>query len=334
MLSLYQGWRDEARTRPWKEDTVALVWSAGKGVASACLLHALQEKGITPEEKVATFWPEFAQSGKENITIAQLLSHQAGLAALDQQGLAFTDHDAVVQALAAQVPNWTYDGTHGYGARTFGFLVDELLRRISKESSLAHYWRRVFADPLELDLWFGLPEKELSRAADTIPPKKIPPPSEFGAAYANPHSLTGRAFLEPGGSFSPRAMNQPALRCATNISSGAMSTADALAKFYSLAGMKKENRWFSPTTQDWMRTPLVRGKDRVLLTETVFSLGLMMNNSNGIMGRNPSSFGHPGAGGALAFADPDRELGFAFLPNAMHPGVLSCPRARRLVEAL
>lgn len=334
VVSLFQGWCDEARTRPWKEDTLALIWSAGKGVAALCLLHVLQEKGIEPEEKVAIFWPEFAQNGKENITIAQLLSHQAGLAALDQQGLALTDHKAVVNALAAQAPNWPYDGTHGYGARTFGFLIDELLRRITNESSLAHYWRRVFADSLGLDLWFGLSEKELPRAADAIPPKLVPPPSEFGSAYADPSSLTRRAFLEPGGSFSARAMNQPTMRCTPNISSGAISTAEALAKFYSLVAMKKENRWFTPTTQRWIKTPLVRGKDRVLLTETVFSLGLMMNNSNGIMGRNPSSFGHPGAGGALAFADPEREIGFAFLPNAMHPGIVSSLRTQRLVETV
>ncbi|MBX9742283.1 MAG: beta-lactamase family protein [Chthoniobacterales bacterium] len=334
VIALYQGWCDEAHTRQWKEDTLALIWSAGKGVGAACLLHAMQENGTTPEEKVATFWPEFAQAGKENITIAQLLSHQAGLAALEKEGLGLTDHDAIAQALAAQAPNWIYDGTHGYGARTFGFLVDELFRRISKESSLANYWRRVFADPLGLDLWFGLPEKELSRAADAIPPKMTPPPSEFGSAYADPYSLTRRAFLEPGGSFSARTMNEPAMRRAANISSGAISTAEALAQFYSLVAMKDKNRWFTPITQRWMKTPLVRGKDRVLFTETVFSLGLMMNNSHGIMGRNPSSFGHPGAGGALAFADPEREIGFAFLPNAMHSGVVSSTRTQRLVDAI
>lgn len=334
VISLHQGWCDEACTRPWQEDSLVLIWSAGKGVAAACLLHAMQEKGITPEEKITTFWPEFGQAGKENITIAQLLSHQAGLAALDKKGLALTDHNAVVEALAAQPPNWPYDGSHGYGARTFGFLLDELLRRISQVPSLAMYWRHYFADPFNLDLWFGLPPENLLRAVDAIPPKVAPPPSEFATAYAEPHSLTRRAFLEPGGSFSARAMNQTIMRCTENISSGAMSTAEALAKFYSLVAMKKKNPWFTQTTQHAMQTPIARGKDRVLLTETVFSLGLMINNSQKIMGCNPSCFGHPGAGGALGFADPEREIGFAFLPNAMHPGVISSPRTQEIVTMI
>lgn len=334
IVSLHHGWCDEAHTRPWQASTLALIWSAGKGIAAACLLHAMQEKGITLEEKVATIWPAFAQAGKEKITFAQLLSHQAGLAALDQKGIELTDHDAVVRSLAAQPPNWFFDKSHGYGARTFGFLLDELLRRIAGASSLATYWRHIFADPLSLELWFGVPEKELSRVADVIPLKTAPPPSAFGSAYGDPSSLTRRSFMEPGGHFPTLAMNQPAMRRAAIISSGAISTAEALAQFYSLIAMKKENRWFSPTARAWMTTPLVGGHDQVLMTETIFSAGFMMNNSNHIMGRNPSSFGHPGAGGVLAFADPEQEIGFAFVPNVMHSGVVSSPRTQRLVESL
>ena len=129
-------------------------------------------------------------------------------------------------------------------------------------------------------------------------------------------------------------MNQPELRQAAIISSGAMSTADALAKFYSLLTIQQNNKHFTLTTRRWMETPLACGVDRVFLAETIFSAGFMMNNSQKIMGPSPLSFGHPGAGGAIAFADPEREWGFAFLPNKMHPGVLSSLRTQRLVEAL
>jgi CubicO group peptidase (beta-lactamase class C family) len=333
IISLHQGWCDEAHSKPWEATTLATLWSTGKGIAAACILHALQQRGISLQEKVAAFWPEFAQAGKEKITIAQLLSHQAGLAALDQKGIVLTDHVAVVEALAAQPPNWLLDGRHGYGARTFGFLVDELLRRVSQEPSLAHYWRHFFADPFELDLWFGVPEKELSRVADIIPSKVPPLPSPFGSAYADQTSLTRRAFFEPGGGFPTRAMNHSELRQAAIISSGAIGSAEALAKFYSLITMREGNPWFTPETQAWMQQSPSCGKDHVFLEETRFSAGFMMNCKN-IMGRNPSSFGHPGAGGTLAFGDPALEIGFAFVPNAMQLGVLSAERTQRLVDTL
>lgn len=334
MLSLHEGWRNASKTEPWTPDTLTLIWSAGKGIASACLLHALQEKKISLEEKVSKFWPEFAQAGKENISIAQLLSHRAGLAALDQTGLALTDHEAVTHALASQPPNWDDDGTHGYGARTFGFLLDELLRRICAGEPLATYWRRVFGDPLNLDLWFGVSDSELARVAEVISPKKIPPLSKFTLAYANPFSLTRRTFAEPEGNKPPAAMNQEKARKAPIISFGALSTADALARFYSLLAIEKNNPFFTATTRAWMETPLAQGMDRVLLTETSFSAGFMMDQHHSILGSSHRAFGHPGAGGSLAFADPEREWGFAYLPNAMQPETLPGPRTQRLVDAL
>ncbi|MFZ4116270.1 MAG: serine hydrolase domain-containing protein [Chthoniobacterales bacterium] len=334
IISLYKGWRDVAKTQTWTEDTLTLIWSAGKGVASACLLHALQENNISLEEKVATFWPEFAQAGKEKITIAQILSHRAGLAALDQKGIALTDHNAVVEALAAQRPNWVYDGSHGYGARTFGFLVDELLRRICGGEPLAMYWRRVFGDPLGLDLWFGVSDADLLRVADVLSPKQHPPLSKFMLAYGNPFSLTHRTFAEPEGKYPPMAMNQRKIRQASIISFGALATADALSRFYSLLAIKENNPFFTPKTLSWLETPLAQGMDRVLLTETCFSAGFMMDTNNSILGSSPRAFGHPGAGGTLSFADPDHEFGFTYLPNAMQPGTLPGPRTQRLVNAI
>ena len=120
---------EAAPGRAWTAATPCLIWSASKGVAAACALHALHAKGIPLHAPVATLWPEFAAAGKERITLAELLSHRAGLAAMERTGLAITDHEAVAAALAAQPPNWPADGSHGYGARTFGFLLDELVRR-------------------------------------------------------------------------------------------------------------------------------------------------------------------------------------------------------------
>lgn len=333
LLSLHGGWSDSAKTRPWQKETPALIWSASKGIASACLLHALQEKEISLEEPIASFWPDFATQGKKELTIAHLLSHRAGLAALDKKGLLLTNHKAVTEALAAQPLNWSYDGTHGYGARTFGFLVEELLRRVTYGESLASYWHRVFANFLDLAIWFGVPEKMISQVADVIPPKTFQPPSDFTQAFSDSSSLTRRTFAEPGGSLSFQKMNLPEMRMTSIASLGAIATADALAKFYSLL-ISNKNKFFTPATRSLMETTLSCGLDRVLLTETSFSAGFMTNKNCRLMGPSRRSFGHAGAGGALGFADPENNIGFAYIPNAMQPGTLPGERTLRLVDAL
>src|SRR6266403_6384559 len=169
LVDLYGGFRDTRREHPWTTDTIVLVWSATKGIGSACVLHVLQEHKIDINQRVAEFWPEFAQAGKDKITLAQLLSHQAGLCALDRR-VDLLDYDAVFGALEAQRPLWPSGTAHGYHARTFGFLLHELVRRIAGKP-LADYWRQIFGEPLKLDLWIGLPEKENPRVATMYPAK-------------------------------------------------------------------------------------------------------------------------------------------------------------------
>src|SRR5437764_13231955 len=163
IVDLYGGFRDARRENPWTSDTLVLIWSATKGIGSACALHALQEHKIDIDRRVAEFWPEFAQAGKEKITVAQLLSHQAGLCALDRR-VDVLDHVAVIRALEAQHPLWPPGTAHGYHARTFGFLLDELVRRIAGKT-LSDYWQEIFAQALNLDLLIGLPATENRRVA-------------------------------------------------------------------------------------------------------------------------------------------------------------------------
>jgi CubicO group peptidase (beta-lactamase class C family) len=317
--------------RSWTPSTPCLIWSASKGLAAACTLHALHEHKIPLETPVAALWPEFASAGKERISLAETLSHRAGLAAIDCKGLAITDHDAVAAALAEQPPNWQADGSHGYGARTFGFLLDEIVRRVAGES-LGGYWERVFRGPLGLDLWFGLPAELTDTAATVIAPKVPPPPGPFSRAFGDPASLTRRALSEPGGILTPAVMNTPAMRGASLPSLGAIGTADALARLYSLLACGGGSLFHADTLAA-MRTTLSSGPDRVLVESTSFSAGFMTND-HGVYGPAPAAFGHPGAGGSLAFADPALGLGFAFIPSAMHSGALPGPRTRKLVAAL
>ena len=334
LLSLQGG--EASPGSPWTNKTPCLIWSASKGVAAACVLHTLQEKEISLETRVSALWPEFATAGKEKVTLAELLSHRAGLAAIEQKGLSITDHEAVAKALALQAPNWNLqkaDGRHGYGARTFGFLLDEIVRRVAGET-LAGYWERVFRAPLGLDLWFGLPEALLDDAATVIAPRTPPSPGPFTKAFGDPSSLTRRALSEPNsnmGALTPTVMNTPEMRRASIPSLGAIGTADALASFYAI--LSSPNDFFTPATLSLMSHTLTKGEDLTLLDQTAFSAGFMTNDY-GVYGPSSSAFGHPGAGGSLAFADPEQGIGFAFIPSAMNPGALPGPRTQKLVRAL
>ena len=143
IIDLYGGFCDSAREKSWTADSVVLVWSATKGIGSACLLHALQQRKIELNRPVAEFWPEFGKADKDKITLGQLLSHQAGLCALDQR-VDVLDYDGVIRALEAQAPLWPPGTGHGYHARTFGFLLDELMRRVTGKT-LSDYWQENFA---------------------------------------------------------------------------------------------------------------------------------------------------------------------------------------------
>ena len=329
ILSLHGG--DASPGIPWTDSTPCLIWSASKGIAAAVTLHALEEKNVGLATRVADLWPEFAASGKERITLAELLSHRAGLAAIDTKGLAITDHPSIAGSLAAQSPNWTVDGTHGYGARTFGFLLDEIVRRITGET-LGDRWEQIFRKPLGLRLWFGLPESLVAEAATVIAPKTPPEPGPFSKAFGNSFSLTRRALSEPGGTLTPTVMNTPEMRMASLPSMGAIATADSLACMYSLLAGDGGGE-FRPETLASMRTTLAKGSDRVLIDKTSFSAGFMTNQF-GVYGPSRPAFGHPGAGGSIAFADPEHGFGFAFIPSAMNPGALPGPRTRKLLAAL
>ena len=369
LLELHAGFRDARREQPWTEDTIVLIWSATKGIGSACLLHVLQEHKIDIERRVGDFWPEFAQAGKETITLGQLLSHQAGLAALDRK-VDLLDYAAVIDALAKQEPNWPPGTAHGYHARTFGFLVDELVRRISG-IKLAEYWRKNFAGPLGLDLWIGLPEKENARVATMYAPKagKQPEPkdrpsgpplgrtrpvesSDFYADLATKGTFAHKVFTSPFGLNAISAMNRPEIRALPIVSFGGIGSASALAKFYAIlanGGRMDGREFFSEKTINWMTNTLTDGIDRVFQIPTAFSAGLMKDSRSArenltalsgqvskraIFGTSPSAFGHPGAGGSHAFADPENGISFAYVMNQMEQSVLPNEKSLRLVDAI
>jgi CubicO group peptidase (beta-lactamase class C family) len=308
----------------------------------------LQEHGINIDMRVAEFWPEFAQAGKGKITLSQLLSHQAGLCALDAR-VDILDYSAVIQALEVQKPLWSPGTAHGYHARTFGFLLDELVRRIAGKT-LSQYWREVFAQPLNLDLWIGLPEEQNPRVATVYAAKT---PKAFGAERKNrqsgsdfyldlvmPDTLARKTFTSPYGLQSVSGMNTPAIRAQPIVSFGGIGSASALAKFYSMlanGGKFDGQSFFTEDAVAWMTTTVVDRVDRVFQIPTAFSAGFMKDPQGAarrMFGPSAKAFGHPGAGGASAFADPENRLAFAYVMNQMEQQILPNEKSLRLVDAV
>jgi len=251
LLDLHGGFRDARREQRWTDNTPVLVWSATKGIGSACLLHVLQENRVGLDRRVAEFWPEFAANGKTEVTLAHLMSHQAGLCALDGT-VDILDYDGVIAALAKQAPLWPAGSAHGYHARTFGFLIDELVRRIAG-AGIASYWRTTFAAPMRLDFWIGLPRDLNDRCATIYAAKigKTPEPAEFYRKLAQPDTLQRRTFTSPAGLHAVSAMNKPEMRVLEIVSFNGIGSASALASFYGMLANGGEiagRRFFKPET--------------------------------------------------------------------------------------
>jgi len=340
LFDLRGGFHDTKREQPWTEDTIVLVWSTTKGIGSACLLHALQENKIKIDRRVSEFWPQFGRSGKMDVTIAQLVSHSAGLCALDENA-EVTDYPAVIQALEKQTPLWRPASAHGYHARTFGFLIDELMRRICG-TSISKYWRTIFAEPLSLDFWIGLPEELNSRCATIYPARAgtAPEPVKFYRDLVTPGTLQRKTFTSPYGLNVVSAMNKPENRAREFVSFGGIGSASALAKFYAMlanGGQIDGRKFFTSDTLKLMTTTISDGLDRVFEIPTAFSAGLMKDaakTEGKLFGPSTNAFGHPGAGGSHAFAIPENKIGFAYVMNQMEQSVLPSEKSLRLVDAM
>jgi CubicO group peptidase (beta-lactamase class C family) len=210
---------------------------------------------------------------------------------------------------------------------------------------LREYWRKTFAEPLAIDVWIGVPAEEVERVAPVFPARTSPPKDDlFYREFFRAGSFTARAFTSPRGLHSAAALNKPEALTVGFPGFGGVGTASGLAKFYSMlsvGGTLDGRRFFGPAAIRHMITTLTQGDDRVLHIETAFSCGFMRDpvgadgrKKRGTFGPSPSAFGHPGAGGSHAFADPDSEIAFAYVMNQMEPGVLPSAKANRLVDAV
>ncbi|MFI8005574.1 serine hydrolase domain-containing protein [Streptomyces sp. NPDC086010] len=342
VVDLWAGTRDVDGTEPWAVDTVQIVRSAGKGVAAAVPLMLHQRGQVDLDAPVGTYWPEFKAKGKERVLVRHLLAHRAGLAALD---VTLTPAQAADQAsgpraVAAQEPFWEPGADHGYHAQTFSWLVAELVRRVTGRT-IGRWVAEEIARPLGLDFWFGLPADEAHRIG-RIGPVAAPPAEGGGTlrvrpkrsvvdAYADPSSLTRRAF----GAIDPFPdENDPAYRAAELPASNGVATARGLARAYAaMIGEVDGQRLFAPATLTLARTEESAGPDRVLVVSTRFGLGYMLHGPAAPL-LGPGSFGHPGRGGSLGFADPESGIALGYVTNGLQKGVTADPRAQALVRAV
>ncbi|MFF9134163.1 serine hydrolase domain-containing protein [Streptomyces sp. NPDC014806] len=340
VVDLWGGTRDVDGTAPWERDTAQIVRSATKGVAAAALLLLHQRGELDLDAPVGTYWPEYKAAGKERTLVRHVLAHRAGIPVLDRPlTLAeAADPDRAAAAVAAQAPLWEPGTDHGYHAHTYSWLTGELIRRVTGRAP-GEWIAREIAQPVGADFWLG-PPAEVDARVGRVGPVTAPeagglrtrPKRAVAEAYADPASLTLRAF----GAISPAPdENDPAYRAAALPGSTGVATADGLARIYAalIGEVDGGRRLFTPDTLELARGEQSAGPDRVLVVNTRFGLGPMLHGSASPLLAD-GSFGHPGRGGSLGFADPASGIAFGYVTNGFRKSVTADPRAQALLRAL
>ena len=342
VVDLWGGVRNKATGEPWQENTMALVYSTTKGLSAMTLAIAHSRGWLDYDELVCKYWPEFAQNGKGKITVRQLLAHQAGLFALDQplDKATVRDLDRLAIVLARQKPAWEPGTRQAYHAVTIGFYEGELLRRIDPQHrSLGQFFQDEIATPLGLDFYIRLPE--------SIPDRRLAPlidpslaemlfgfPIRFMPAVWNSRSnirraLEGSELAHDSQHIYPRNLEIPA--------GGGVGTARAIARAYSVFATGGKELGLNPETFQELTAPAIPAThgfyDECMKAEVEFSLGFMKSNAN-FRFVNPGSFGMPGAGGSLGFADPQAQIGYGYIPNRKSVALTGDPRDVAIRTAL
>jgi CubicO group peptidase (beta-lactamase class C family) len=347
VVDLWGGYRSAATRAPWTQQTLVLVFSVTKGVAATVIALAHSRGLLELNQPVATYWPEFAQAGKAEITVRQLLAHQAGLISVDvpltpeQIG----SHDRMAELLARQRPAWPPGTRHGYHALTLGWYQNELIRRVDPQHrSLGTFFQQEIARPLGLEFFIGLPpdipderratiagfhRSALLRHLDTLP---------IGMVLSGlwPQSLAARSvkFLRI---VNPAQLDRPAYRHVEIPSANGFGTARSLARLYGLLAAGGGELGIAPRTFAALTAPPrppTRGtRDAIMKIDTAYSCGFSRPSPAMQFGTSSSAFGCPGAGGSFAMADPDAQLGFAYVTNQMGFHLFDDPREKALRDA-
>lgn len=339
MVDIWGGWADRDRQRPWEQETLVDVFSVGKAMVALCMLILVERGDVGLDAPVAEHWAEFAAVGKGEITVRTLLGHQAGLPAVRRvlPDSAIYDWEQMTSALAAQEPWWEPGSAHGYHVNSFGFLVGEVVRRVSG-TSIGEFFRHEVAEPLGADFRFGLDPGEDERVADYYfesPGETVDREARLDDTDEETALMLHRAYLNPPGLSGLGTVNTRDWRAAEIPSANGHATARGVARIFSLlacGGTLAGVRLLETSTIDAATSEASAGQDRVLRRPTRFGLGFQLTQPERPLGPNRRSFGHFGASGSLGFADPDERLAFAYTMNQAGPRWQN-PRNRALIDA-
>ena len=331
VVDLWGGHADAARTRPWERDTIVNVFSTTKAMTALCAHMLVDRKLLDLDLPVAHYWPEFAQAGKGDLPVRHLLTHQAGLAAIRQPlpTEALFDWPRMAAALAAEEPWWEPGTKSGYHAITFGYLVGEVVRRITGKS-LGVFFRDEVARPLGADFQIGLPAADDARVAEMVPAAA----GEQARAPVDPESMLGKLMSNPR--VTPDVANRPAWRRAEIPAANGHGNARAVARVMAALGCGGSLdgvRLLSTATLERAIEEQWSGVDLVLGFEMHWALGFMRTSAALPLSPNPRTFGHGGWGGSLGFADLDGRVSWAYVMNKMSPGTAGDARGAMLAFA-
>lgn len=327
VVDLWGGHRDAGRTKPWDRDTLVCMMSVGKGMTAICVHRLIERGAIALDAPVARYWPEFAAAGKEGVTVHHVLGATSG--ALFADGVPFgavTDWDAMTGGIARQPTEWEPGARGAYQSMTMGFLLGELVRRVDGRT-LPAYFREEIAGPLGIEYGWGLDDEQVARTADIVANDG----HETLKAFSDPTTMLGRAWhMRPKW---PGFYNTEQFRRGVLPSSNGHGTARAVATVFD--ALLADGRLVSAATRERMRTLEWDTPCGMTGRAYRYALGFFLSGPPMVpMGPNPRAFGHPGAGGAIGFADPEAGLSFAYAPNFMCAGGGSGERCNALVDAL
>jgi len=341
VVDLWGGRRTPEGDDPWNANTMVVVMSTTKGLSAMTLALANARGWLDYDAPVASYWPEFADNGKAEITVRQLLGHEAGLVLLDEP-LALErlrDLDSVARLLARQRPAWPPGTRHGYHTMTIGLYMQELIRRVDPaRRTLGQFFHQEIAAPLGLDFYIGLPhdipDERLARVKTLSPWRgllalRYTPPA-VTLKMITPGSLLRRSFVGVGSDPNSRDYLEVEMPAGNGV-----GTARAIARAYSAFAEGGAELGITPETMARLTAPpRPLGRDVVLGVPSYFSLGFLRPGPTVWFGSSQSAFGAPGAGGSFGFADPDERLGYAYVMNKLDFYLQDDPREKGLRDAV
>ena len=325
IIDIWGGYSDKDQTKQWNRDTLATVWSTTKGVAAITIAHAFENELIEYERKVSEYWPEFGCNGKEDITVGMLLSHQAGICGSKTDNVEdYYSQSVMAKELASMHPIWEPGTASGYHSMTYGWLVSELIIRVTGKT-LGNYFKENIGDPNQIDFHIGLPLAEEKRVAEMIPFPKESNQSSTKPNDAQIASGSGPNLL--------KHQNTTKWRSAEIPSANGQGCASAIAKLYSLVVTDDHSlKIINDKTIETMTAERITNRDLVLDVVTRWGSGFIMNMHKVIYGPEETSFGHSGWGGSCGFGDPINRIGVSYVMNNMKNNFAADGRSLELIN--